>query len=40
MAEQINYGYKPNNEIDKFDREVDQVGLLRAVINKFFKKEK
>lgn len=28
------------NELDKFDREVDQLGLLRAVINKFFKKEK
>lgn len=28
------------NEIEKFDREVDQVGLLKAVINKFLKKEK
>lgn len=24
MAEQINYGYKPNNEIDKFDSNVWQ----------------
>lgn len=28
------------NEIEKFDREVDQVGLLKAVINKFLKKQK
>lgn len=28
------------NEIEKFDIEVDNVGLLKAVINKFFKKQK
>lgn len=28
------------NEIEKFDMEVDNVGLLKAVINKFFKKQK